>query len=323
MVLQLAAAVAAVGGSSQQLLSELEVSVDTLAEPERRVGLKDFVPLVERAAKRSSLLELVFSLGMSASATRFGLLGFAAMSCATLGEAIDVSVRYSPLISSVIRLRARRTGERASVEVEEVNALGAAAPLLIPSLLIALWRLGESLTGRPLPGDADFTFSEPDGFAAYRAFAPGVVRFDQPCNRLVFDAAYLELPIVSADLSAARATREQCERMLRELGNSAQLATRVTCLLFGADGSIASPRQIARQLGMSERTLKRRLAEQDTSYTDLLDHERHVRALELLRGDTSVEEVSSRLGYSDAANFTRAFRRWTGKSPRALRQNER
>jgi AraC-like DNA-binding protein len=72
---------------------------------------------------------------------------------------------------------------------------------------------------------------------------------------------------------------------------------------------------------MGERTLKRRLAEQETSYTELLDHARHARALELLRGDTSAEEVSSQLGYSDAANFTRAFRRWTGKSPRALRQS--
>jgi AraC-like DNA-binding protein len=74
---------------------------------------------------------------------------------------------------------------------------------------------------------------------------------------------------------------------------------------------------------MSERTLKRRLAEQNTSYTELLDAARRTRALELLGSSVSIEEVSARLGYSDAANFTRAFRRWTGQSPRALRQSSR
>jgi AraC-like DNA-binding protein len=71
---------------------------------------------------------------------------------------------------------------------------------------------------------------------------------------------------------------------------------------------------------MAERTLKRKLAEQGTSYTELLDRQRHTRALELLRTDATIEQVADRLGYSDAANFTRAFRRWTGKSPRALRK---
>jgi AraC-like DNA-binding protein len=68
---------------------------------------------------------------------------------------------------------------------------------------------------------------------------------------------------------------------------------------------------------MAERTLKRKLAEQGASYSELLDRQRQTRALELLRTDASIDDIAERLGYADAANFTCAFRRWTGKSPHA------
>ncbi|HKP55781.1 MAG TPA: AraC family transcriptional regulator [Polyangiales bacterium] len=55
----------------------------------------------------------------------------------------------------------------------------------------------------------------------------------------------------------------------------------------------------------------------------MLDRVRHTRALELLRSEASIDEAADRLGYTDAANFTRAFRRWTGKSPRAVRKAAR
>jgi AraC-like DNA-binding protein len=115
--------------------------------------------------------------------------------------------------------------------------------------------------------------------------------------------------------------RELCERQLSELQPDARLAERVRAALFASDPpGIRTPSQIARNFGMSERTLKRKLAAQRTSYSELLERERHSRAIDLLRGVVSVEEVAERLGYSDPANFTRAFRRWTGRSPRALRQ---
>lgn len=74
---------------------------------------------------------------------------------------------------------------------------------------------------------------------------------------------------------------------------------------------------------MAERTFKRRLAEQRTWYSELLARARRTRALELLRSDVSIEELAARLGYSDPANFTRAFRRWTGSSSRAVRKAAR
>ncbi len=79
---------------------------------------------------------------------------------------------------------------------------------------------------------------------------------------------------------------------------------------------------IASQLNMSGRTLQRRLKEEDTSYVALQDRARLDLALKLLESGHSVEEVSDALGFADRRCFTRAFKRWTGDSPRVYRQCE-
>jgi len=81
---------------------------------------------------------------------------------------------------------------------------------------------------------------------------------------------------------------------------------------------------VAAQLHVSSRTLKRRLAEHRTTFSAIVDGERKRRALTLLRSTALThDQVAAQLGYSDVANFSRAFRRWTGKTPGALRKRRR
>jgi AraC-like DNA-binding protein len=97
----------------------------------------------------------------------------------------------------------------------------------------------------------------------------------------------------------------------------------VSARIVDSRGDVRPLEAIARELAMSPRTLKRRLAEEGASYTALLEERRKLRSFELLRSDLSVDQVAERLGYSDAANFTRAFRRWTNKTPRQFRSAQR
>jgi AraC-like DNA-binding protein len=81
--------------------------------------------------------------------------------------------------------------------------------------------------------------------------------------------------------------------------------------------------EIARRLGLSTRTLKRQLAAVGTTYSTLLDDFRKERAVTLLdRRDLTLDAVATELGYSDLANFTRACKRWTGKTPSAVRKGD-
>lgn len=97
---------------------------------------------------------------------------------------------------------------------------------------------------------------------------------------------------------------------------------RVRGLLKRDAEGFRSATEVAAALSLSSRTLKRKLALRDTSFSALLDDDRRDRALALLEGDVPLQRVADLLGYSDVANFTRAFRRWTGTSPGHYRRRD-
>jgi AraC-like DNA-binding protein len=132
----------------------------------------------------------------------------------------------------------------------------------------------------------------------------------------------LELRLIMADPVAARLAREQCERELDALAETERdVVTRVRRLLPRDHGGYHALHDIAGRLHVSARTLKRQLAAHGTTFTDVLDAARRERALTLLSAaEATVEAVAAELGYSDTANFTRAFKRWTGQTPSAFRR---
>jgi AraC-like DNA-binding protein len=176
-------------------------------------------------------------------------------------------------------------------------------------------------TGRELPGRAELSIPEPPYFTRLRGIAPNI-RFNRPANRLVFDAAFLECRLATADPAALQLARDQCERALQALGFDRGIAQRVLATI-NAKEEFCSLDEAAASLGLSPRTLKRKLGVGGTSFTALLDQARLERARELLRSERSLEEIAESLGYSDVANFTRAFRRWTGTTPAAHRKASR
>jgi AraC-like DNA-binding protein len=321
--LHLAAAVQQCGGSEAALLSELNVPSEALLDPKARLSFARMSGLIERAIALTGEPALGALIGWSASVNKFGVMGFAALTAATLHDAIMIAVRYVPLITSVFRLHLKVEHGRAAIELEECVPFGAQRDFYACTVLIALGRMGQALTGQQPAGELRFAFPEPSYFARLPPEPSARLRFDEPRHQLVFDAALLALPVTSADPASHRSALELCERELLERAPGELLVQRVRRELFAADGGARSSAQVARAVGMAERTLKRRLAEQRTSYSELLERARHTRALELLRSELSIEDVAERLGYSDPANFTRAFRRWTGKSPRAVRKSAR
>lgn len=311
------------GGSDTQLLAEIGIPIEQLSDPSARLSLARMTPLIQRAIELSGEPALGAIIGWNTSASNFGVAGFAALSAPKLRDAVDIAIRFVPLITNIARLTLHVARGRATLELEELHPFGPVREFLAALPLIALSRLGDALTGGPIEGTVEFAFPDPGYFSRFPEEHTSRMRFDQPAHRLVFDAAALERPVLTADPAAYRTALALCERQLVEREPGALLVQRVNAELFAADGGVRSSVQVARALAMAERTLKRKLAEQGTSYSELLDRRRHVRALELLRTSASIEEVAERLGYSDAANFTRAFRRWTGKSPRAARKAAR
>ena len=319
--LHLAELVARWNITPEELFAGLDLDAAVLAEPMRRLPMPVIEELVARARRLTGEPGLGFYLGLQMRVSSHGYLGFAAMSSSTAGAALDLAVRFAPTRTSALALRTERDGDLASVILEEREPLGDARDVIVLALLIGIQRIGSALTGRELAGHADVAFPEPAYAKRFTGtLKHGLLRFDMPQHRLVFDAKVLDLPLTMADPAALRLARDQCENELSALGYDGDLVTRVRGLVQRDVDGFRSVEEVASALSLSSRTLKRKLAAQGTSFSAVLEDERKSRALRLLAADTPLQTIADRLGYSDVANFTRAFRRWTGATPGAYRR---
>ena len=127
-------------------------------------------------------------------------------------------------------------------------------------------------------------------------------------------------PAALADARTHAMALEMCEQLLDEVNRAGGVAADIRRLLIEQPGRYPSIETIASQLNMHSRALRRRLEAEGTSYRELLAEVRMRLAIEYLRKTQMTnEEIASRLGYSEAANFRHAFTRWTGKSPSDFR----
>ena len=292
-----------------ELFADTGLSEAQLSDPRERIS----VAMVERLVSRARAHFRI----------RFGGL-FVAMAASTVGEALDIAARFAPTRTNALALRLNVEGRTAALVIEPRASFGSAEDVVIVALAYGIGQIGRALTGRELHGGADFTFPEPPYFARFRKHISGPVRFDRPAHQLVFDSATLDYPLVMADPSAFRLATEQCERELDALSTVAHLTSKVRSALRRRNHPARSLEETAEVLHVSTRTLKRKLASEGTAFSKLLEEARRERALLLLQSPTlSIEHIAERVGYSDVANFTRAFRRWTGQTPGQMRRSGR
>ncbi|MEP6862625.1 MAG: AraC family transcriptional regulator ligand-binding domain-containing protein [Deltaproteobacteria bacterium] len=303
----------------EALVAGLPITLAQLTDPTTRIPLRVCDAIVQRAIVLTREPALAVHLGMRMRVSSHGFLGFAAMTASTVREALELAVRFSAIRTSAIALALVVEGDTASLVISErvdfgKEGLAGLREFVMLALLVGIRQLGTELTGKVPQGFAECAFATP-------SFVTGPIdqiTFDRPAHRLVFAASLLDQKLVSADTVATRLAIEQCERELASTSDG-ELAARIRTALE-ADPATTLP-AVARTLRLSSRTLKRRLAEQGTTFTDIRDELRQQRAMLLVDNRSlSIGEIAVKLGYTELPNFTRAFRKWTGMTPIAYRE---
>lgn len=294
-----------------------------LEDPGARIAFAEVAELIERAIELTGDRALAISMGLQMQVSSHGYLGFAAMTSRTVREALELACRFAPLRFPALSLRLDVGEEEAALVLEERVPFGTAHEFVLVTLFVGFTRMAQALLGKSVRGHAELEIAQPDYFEDIRRMIPGTVSFEMPQNRLVFARALLDEPILTANPAAMNLAKEHCERELAEVSRKHTYAQRVREAASVESGFLGLE-EVARRLGTSPRTLKRRLADEGTTFSQLLDELRHARALELMRApELSLEEIAERIGYSDVANFSRAFRRWTNVAPGAYRRGVR
>lgn len=251
---------------------------------------------------------------------RVPMLGFwgLALACSpTLGSAARVGIEYADLTHTFLHWSMRRGGRMASLVMRPARPMGDLEVFLVERDAAAVATLLEELVGRRgVLREARFAYPAPEWRAAYGEAFSCPVAFDADRHEFRIESAMLELPLPGGDPATAAAAEAQCRRLLERLGPGGGLTTLLRRLLLASRGVLPGQADAAAQLGLSERTLRRRLAEEGVSFRQLADGVR----FELVSGyleDTSLplDEIAARTGFSDAANLSHAFRRWTGQTP--------
>jgi len=303
------------GITADELLDGTGLASEALADPRVRVPIGTIVVILERARELTGEPCYGIFLGLQMRVSAHGYLGAAALVASTMREAINLSIQFLPIVTAALGLRLRVEGRDASLIVEEYADFGPARDTVLLATLVGMGQIGESLSGRSLPGYADLALPKP-AYADRLKLIDKRVRFEQPVHRLFFEASMLDTPYKMADPVALLAARDQCERILAALAQTPRVTARVRALMSNDKGNTPSLRAIASAMHVSPRTLKRQLAAEGTSFTKIEDEERREKALFLLGSPRlSLKEIADRLGYANLANFSRAFQRWTGHTP--------
>ncbi len=251
--------------------------------------------------------------------TTFHALGYAVLASTTLREAFERIIRYRRLIGDVLELRLVDAGDRWRFEID-VSAHSGVPPQAVDAIAAICVRQARALHA-PRPCDplaVEFARPAPRDQTPYRRVFRAPLRFDAAANALEYARADLDDPLPAGNAELARGNDEVLVRYLARLEQS-RLASRVQQALLDAmpDGA-PSKSAVARRLGMSARNLQRRLAEEGTSFSALLADARVSLARTYVdEGRLSVTEIAFVLGFADTSAFSRAFKRWTGVSPRA------
>lgn len=310
------------GHDDSRLLAELEISRSGLLSPDSRIP----VLLAHNAARRAIALTGDQGLGPAYAAalkvTLHGSLGMMALSSPTIGAALEAAGRYLVLRAPFLAMTHRIDGERVHVRFSARADLADLHDFIMEIMLLGLAHMAEQLLGAPLQdGEIRMPGPPPGWYQRGRIALPVPIHYGGSENELVLPLALFEAAPQLADPAVAALAREQCEREFHHLFRAVnRVSDRVRTLLSAAveAGDLPDLDGMAARLHMSARTLKRRLQEEGTQWRQLLDAELSRRACDWLREPgTSISEVAFRLGYQDVSNFSRAFRRWTGKTPKS------
>ncbi len=188
-------------------------------------------------------------------------------------------------------------------------------------MVFGFWKLARSFGARVRSERVSFDYAAPAHLAEYDRLFEGRVRFDEPFTGIVFDRAMLSAPSPQKDDDVRTALQLLAEQRLQRLTDRTPFATRVRDLLVRQGSRRGTDMaSIAHELGMSVRSLRRRLTEEGKPYDTIVNEALGIVAMHLLRDRRrTIQEVAYEMGFSDASTFHRAFKRWTGTTPSVYR----
>jgi AraC-like DNA-binding protein len=312
------------GIDSRSWFAGLALSRAQVADPSLRVSYRQASTFVRRALQALDVPDAGLRIGREGTIGGFGLLGLAMMTSRTLGEAMMAGVAHHKICGCLLELNFEALSER-EVALVAWPRFGDTEllPFFCEELFASCLMIARELVGPELrPLRVEFAYPQPAYAEAYRQTFDSEVRFGASQCRLLIDTHWLARPLPGYNPLTAKQALALCAQQRTPDGGEPhqEIVAAVERLLRSQLREQPKLQDVARRLHLSERSLRRKLAESGRIFREIHDRVRAERALELLRaGQLSVAEIGSEIGFSDPREFRRAFKRWTGMPPQRAR----
>jgi AraC-like DNA-binding protein len=303
----------------------LESDVDNR---QRRIAAVAQGKLLELAAATLKDSEFGLHLAQKANPREAGLLFYVSSAAEDIGDALALAARYCRVANEAVRLKLVRSPGGMTIEVKFIGVPGHFAWQNIEFVVAALIKGLREMAGRDFrPTQVAFTLARNSDPGEFEEFFGCPVEFSGPADQFSLSNETLAIPLVTRDQSLLETLRPLCEEAGKERNTAygtlkASVENEAQKLLPHGK---ANRQRVAKALGLTERTLAQKLAEENTSYNDVVDRLRRSLALEYIKeASISIAQIAWLLGYEGPTSFNHAFARWTGKSASEARsRNQR
>lgn len=315
---------AAEGVSPKEALAGVGVSERAVRSPDARISLNQMMVSHQNALRLSRDPAFAFRLGLRCHVPAHGMYGFALLSSTNFRRTIDFALRYNQLAASMVHLDFSET---------PTHGVWTITPLAHPAMTPRLYRylvefhIGIHLALHRDVMDASFdaqqirvTYGPPESPTDYAEMFGCPVVFNQADNQILFDVGWLSRRPELGNEATFRTVLKICDELIEELRLRIGLAGRVRQFLLVNLMRSVRIADVAKHFDVSARTLRRKLQDENTTYSRLVDDLRRDLAIKYLRETVmTVDDIGLALGFSEPTNFRQAFRRWTGTTPSDFR----
>jgi AraC-like DNA-binding protein len=313
------------GPRALSLLNRIGIEPADFANPDTRIPHRTAIELLEAGTQNRQDLSIGLHAASLAEPCDLDVLEYAARSRPTLGDALSCIARYYRLMHSAAEFLLIEQGDRVLYRyrvTDSVHQPPAANDFVLASTLSFVRR-------NSAPGvdaaELHFAHPEPAYIEEYRRYFTCPVYFGEGTNDIVFHKSTLSSPMARSDQTVSEAYEQHARRLLARLPAIEGTAGRVRRIVVDQlKGGEVTMEFTALRMAMSVPTLRRRLDQEGTTFSDIVDEIRKELAERYLREPSvAVSEVAFLLGFSSESAFHRAFRRWTGVAPSEFRSRAR
>ncbi len=322
-VTRLAYARAQAGGIDvQPLLKQADLTLQQIKDSDLRISVRDQVRFLNLTAAALQDDLLGFHLALVPDLRELGFLYYVSASSEVLDGALQRLARYSSITNEGVSLK-YNVGKNVGIACHYVGISRHLDRHQMEFFVVLLICLCRQLTdSRLVPLRVRFTHRRDGDYSEFTEFVGSEIEFGASVDEVSFAPTVKDMPVVSADHHLNTLLIAYCEEALgRRTKNRGSLRSSVENEIVPLlPHGKARLDEIARRLGLSERTLARRLTLEELTFSGILENLKiNLSKRYLTDGDLSISQVAWLLGYHEVSSFTHAFRRWTGKTPRQIR----